>query len=327
MKATEEKLDAYGVLTAKILDALKDGTVPWTKPWLSGPPRSLSTGKTYRGFNQLLLGFLGREHDTPFWGTYNQLGELGGAIKKGERSTPVSFWKQLEFPDEKSEDGTKKIMMCRYYRAFNCDQAEWQNGEPRMVKEWREKHAEVGQGNPHERADQMIASFPGRPAFEQRGMVAFYSPGDDKVVVPKPELFESQTAFYQTTFHEFVHSTGHPNRLNRFDIQSRPSTEEYSKEELVAELGAAFLCNEAGIEPRVDQSAAYCKSWLAKLTADPKILVAAASLAAKAADHFLGRDRQQEQQNDAVPKIAQVVPQISAAKAGSSREEEAEAEM
>ena len=184
------------------------------------PPKSLSTGKTYRGFNQLLLGFLGREHDTPFWGTYNQLGELGGAIKKGERSTPVSFWKQLEFPDEKAEDGTKKIMMCRYYRAFNCDQAEWQNGEPRMVREWREKHAEVGQRNPHERADQMIASFPGRPAFEQRGMVAFYSPGDDKVVVPKPELFESQTAFYQTTFHEFVHSTGHPNRLNR---QKRPT--------------------------------------------------------------------------------------------------------
>jgi len=158
-------------------------------------------------------------------------------------------------------------------------------------------------------------------------MVAFYSPGDDQVVVPKPELFESQTAFYQTTFHEFVHSTGHPKRLNRFDVQSRPSNEEYSKEELVAELGAAFLCNEAGIEPRVDQSAAYCKSWLAKLTADPKILVAAASLAAKAADHFLGRDRQQEQQNDAVPVIAQVVPQISTAKAGSSREEEAEAEM
>jgi len=321
MRQEHEKLDAYGVLTSTILDALKAGTVPWHKPWLTGPPRSLSTGNTYRGFNQLLLGFLGREHDTPFWGTYNQLGELGGNVRKGQHSTPVSFWKQLEFEDEKAKDGTKKIMMCRYYRAFNSDQAEWPEGEPKMVKEWREKQAQVGQQNPHERADQMIANFPDRPAFEQRGMVAFYTPSDDMVVVPKAELFESQAARYQTIFHEFCHATGHPKRLNRFDVQSRPSTEEYSKEELVAELGSAFLCQEAGLEPRVDQSAAYCKSWLEKLTTDPKILISASSLAAKAADHFLGRDRQ----NDAMPEIAQIIPQIGAPSI--SRGEEAEAEM
>ena len=322
--AQPEKLDAYGVLTSRILEALKNGDVPWTKPWLCGPPRSLSTGKTYRGFNQLLLGFLGREHDTPYWGTFNQLSDLGGRVKKGEHSTPVSFWKELEYEDQKASDGTKKFMMCRYYHAFNADQAEWKRGEPRMVREWRETQAQVGQADPHERADELIANFPGRPAFEQRGMVAYYSPEDDKVVVPKPELFESQTAFYQTAFHEFVHSTGHPKRLNRFEITATPSNEEYSKEELVAEIGSAFLANEAGIEPRLDQSAAYCKSWLAKMTADPKILIAAASLAAKAADHFLGRDRQQEQQKEAASEIGQVVPQIRTTKPSISREAEAE---
>ena len=324
MSATPEKLDAYAVLTSKILDALKNGDVPWRKPWLTGPPKSLSTGKTYRGFNQLLLGFLGREHDTPFWGTFNQLSDLGGQVKKGEHSTPVSFWKELEFEDEKAPDGTKKIMMCRYYRAFNADQASWAKGEPRLVKEWKEKQAQVGQADPHERAEQLIADFPGAPAFEERGMVAFYAPSDDKVVIPKRELFESQAARYQTLFHEFIHSTGHPKRLNRFEISATPSREEYSKEELVAELGAAFLCNESGIEPRVEQSAAYCKSWLEKLTSDPKILIGAASLAAKAADHFLGRNRQIEQQKEAESGIGQNTPQISTQK---DRSNEAEAEM
>ena len=325
MKSSQtEKLDAYGVLTAKILDALKNGDVPWRKPWLSGPPKSLSTGKTYRGFNQLLLGFLGREHGTPYWGTFNQLSDLGGRVKKGEHSTPVSFWKELEFEDQKAPDGTKKIMMCRYYRAFNCDQASWAKGEPRMVKEWRAKQAQVGQENPHERAEQLIADFQDAPFFEEHGMVAFYAPAEDKVVIPKRELFESQTARYQTLFHEFIHSTGHPKRLNRFEVSATPSREEYSKEELVAELGAAFLCNESGIEPRLDQSAAYCKSWLAKLASDPKLIVAAASLAAKAADFFLGRNRQQEQQKEAESGMGQVVPQIQA---GRGKEAEAEAEM
>ena len=316
---SDEKLDAYGVLAQKIFDALEHGNVPWHKPWLCGPPRSLSTGKVYRGFNQLLLGFLNNEHSTPFWGTFQQLNDLGGTVRKGEHSTPVSFWKELEFPDATASDGSKKFLMCRYYRAFNASQVNWRRTEPRMIREWRDQHIQADQGNPHDRAEAMIGAFPNAPKFENKGMVAVYSPSKDKVSMPKAELFESQAAYYSTLFHEYIHSTGHPDRLHRFEVGDKTSKEEYSKEELTAEIGSAFLCHEAGIQPQVQQNAAYCKSWLAKLTQDPRILIGAASLAAKAADHFLGRDRQAQ----AAPEIAQVVPQVQAGRG----KEEAEAEM
>lgn len=307
----EPKKDAYAILVSKISDALEKGVVPWHQPWLSGPPRSLSTGKGYRGYNQLLLGFGGREHDTPFWGTFRQIKELGGVIRKGERSTPVSFWKQLEVDDQKADGTTKKVMMCRYYSAFNADQADWPDGEPKMVKEWRDKLAKHGPTDRIAAAEKIVADFPGKPEFENKGMVAYYSVTHDNVVVPPIENFSSADRYYQTVFHELTHATGHPKRLNRFPADSKPSTESYSKEELVAELGGAFLCHEAGLDVQVEESAAYCQAWMQRIQQDPKILVSAAGQAAKAADHVLGRVPDAPQvEKELAPEVEKAQPVV-----------------
>ncbi len=307
----EPKKDAYAILVSKISEALEKGVVPWHQPWLSGPPRSLSTGKGYRGFNQLLLGYCAREHDTPFWGTFRQIKELGGVIRKGERSTPVSFWKKLDVDDPKEDGTTKQVMMCRFYSAFNADQADWPDGEPRMVKEWRDKLTKDGPTDRIAAAEKILAEFPGKPEFQNKGMVAYYSVTTDTVVVPPIENFSSADRYYQTVFHELTHASGHPKRLNRFPSDSKPSTESYSKEELVAELGGAFLCHEAGLDVQVEESAAYIESWMQKIKEDPRILVSAAGQAAKAADHILGRVPDAPQvEKELAPEVEKAQPVV-----------------
>lgn len=281
-----EKVDAYQIVTDRIIEQLESGTVPWAKPWRSvggHGPTSMQTGRPYQGINVLMLWLQSHSkgYTSPYWVTFKQAKERGGSVRKGEKATPIVFWRFIE----KQEHGeTKRIPFLRYYSVFNteqCDGIEIPEVEPLPE---RDRIAA---------AEALQASMPHRPEVKHGGDRAYYSPTLDYVQVPLMGQFVSSEAYYQTLFHELVHSTGHESRLGRkLDGWQPFGSESYSREELVAEMGAAFLCAEAGIEPDVPQSAAYIESWLKALKGDKKLIVTAASQAAKAAAYIVGEEEE-----------------------------------
>jgi len=282
------KVDGYQVITDKIVAALEAGTVPWRKPWKSiggFGPTSLSTGKEYRGINHLMLSMesMARGYSSLYWGTYRQISELGGQVAKGEKGTQVVLWK----PFTKEVDGKEqKFLMMKLFTVFNAEQADWEAG-----KEPVEPEKPASTFSPVEEAERIANGMPQRPEIRHGGDRAFYSPLLDYVGMPNRESFASAEGYYGTLFHELVHSTGHESRVGRDGIEAFAGfgTESYSREELIAEMGAAYLCAEAGIEPRIDQNAAYIASWLKVLKGDKKFVVSAAAGAGKATDFILGR--------------------------------------
>lgn len=277
----KEKKDAYGIVTERILAKLDEGVVPWAKPWDSatGAPMSLSTGKPYRGINVLLLGMQFRA--SRWWGTYKQISERGGQVRKGEKGTPVVLWKPIEKKD-KSGNVTDKFLILRYYTVFSLDQCDGiadpdEGTEPREAVEPIAACEEIWQG------------YTMRPEVKHGGGRAYYSPLLDYIGMPERDSFHSGEGYYATLFHEGVHSTGHENRLARKDAFGGGfGSGSYGHEELTAEFGAAMLCAIAGIEPNIDQHAAYIAAWRKAIADDPKLVVQAAARAQKAADYILG---------------------------------------
>jgi len=296
---SKTKVDGYQIITDKIVAELENGTVPWRKPWRSVEgfgPTSLSTGKEYRGINTLMLSMqsMAAGYSSIYWGTYRQIAELGGQIRKGEKSTEVVLWK----PFKKEVDGKEQsFLMLRLFRVFNAEQAEWTQGCDSKKGGWFGKMPtnpepiDADYVEPVAKADRIVKGMPLRPEVKHGGNRAFYSPLLDYVQMPPTASFESTESYYSTLFHELVHATGHESRVGRQGIEAFAGfgSESYSKEELIAEMGAAFLCAEAGIEPRIDQSAAYIASWLKVLKGDKKFVVSAAAGAGKATDYILGR--------------------------------------
>lgn len=287
-----ERRDVYSIVTETVLAALEAGTVPWRKPWASAGtfPLSMSTKKAYRGINVLLLSLAGAQYASPWWGTYKKIAEMGGAVRRGESSTMVTFWKKLRIT-EKDEDGaeTKRdIFMLRYYRVFNADQADWTEGRKPASPERPDNEVDPLAG-----AEAIIAGYRNGPSVTRKlSDRAFYTPHDDSIVLPELSQYESASEFYSTAFHELTHSTGHSSRLDRdgFRTFGHFGDTNYSKEELIAEMGAAFLCGIAGIDPdtTLPNSAAYLASWLKVLRGDRKLIVHAAAAAQRAADHICG---------------------------------------
>jgi antirestriction protein ArdC len=276
--------DVYQIITARITALLEQGTVPWHRPWTAQPPANLITHKPYRGVNLILLGCM--PFSSPWWATYRQVQELGGYVRKGERGTPVCFWKWIEKTDEadnaQTQEDAKRIPVLRYYTVFNTDQCEDIS-----------QHLPPGRPSPEEpiaAAEAIVAGMPDPPRM-QPGLVAAYSPSVDLVTMPALGSFQDAEAYHSTLFHELAHSTGHPRRLNRPAIaEACPfGSTNYSKEELVAEMAAAFLCAHAGINNRtVDNSAAYIAGWLERLSKDRTLMVHSAAAAQKGADYILG---------------------------------------
>jgi antirestriction protein ArdC len=303
-KTKAPKVDGYQVITDRIVDALEAGTVPWRKPWKSiggFGPTSLSTGKEYRGINQLMLSMqsFAAGYDSIYWGTYRQMEALGGQVRKGEKGTQVVLWK----PFEKEVDGKKeRYLMMRLFSVFNAEQVAWTQGCDSKRGGWFGKMPtnpvidEADYVEPVEKADRIVKGMPLRPEIKHGGDRAFYSPLLDYIGMPPTAAFDSTEGYYATLFHELIHSTGHESRVGRQGIEAFAGfgSESYSKEELVAEIGAAYLCSEAGIEPRIDQSAAYIESWLKVLKGDKKFVVSAAAGAGKATDYILNRDTKGE---------------------------------
>lgn len=276
---------SYEIVTSTILDALEKGVVPWRKPWAAhgSMPLSMTTKKRYTGSNVFMLLAQSMVHDysSPYWGTYKSINKLGGKVIKGEHGTPVSFFGNItKVNKETGEEETSFIH--RYYLVFNKDQTE--GLEEKFPAE------ELPNGvSPNEKADAIASSYLEREdvPLEFRGAKAYYDPTKDRIVLPPMETFYDTTGFYETLFHECVHSTGADKRLKR-DLSGMFGDHSYSFEELVAELGQAFLTFGIGMDYNVENTAAYIKSWLGVLEHNKAWIIQAGSKAEKAATFILG---------------------------------------
>ena len=283
--------DVYAKITARIVSALREGVVPWHQPWnaAQGRPRNLISGTPYRGINVWLLSGQG---GCPFWLTYRQAVQIGGHVKKGAKGQTVIFWKFLARQGGEQDSKRGGYAMARAYTVFNAAQCAL---PPAWAARAQRGVLEMDPAQKIAACEQIVAEMPGRPAITHGGDAAFYRQSVDQVTMPAPDSFEAPELYYSILFHELTHSTGHAARLNRATLVDalRFGDTNYSKEELVAEMGAAFLCGVAGIENRtIDGSAGYVHGWLKKLSNDTRLLVQAASQAQRAADYILGMESQ-----------------------------------
>lgn len=271
----------YEIVTDRIVVKLNEGVIPWLKPWnaRTSIPRNLVTGKPYRGINIFVLGM--QAYQSPYWLTFKQAADRGGKIKKGEKGTPVVYWNYIDVED-KATGEVKKTPFLRYYTVFNVAQTEGIDAPT---------DTPAVEFNPIEEAARIVEGYTDAPEIKHGFTRACYVPGLDEIRMPLPETFVSPAHYYSVLFHEMGHSTGHEKRLSRrHSTEGRVfGDEKYSREELVAEMTAAFLGAQAGIEIEIlDNSAAYIQSWLKALQNDTKMVVIAAGQAQKAADHILG---------------------------------------
>jgi antirestriction protein ArdC len=280
------KRDIYAEVSARIVAELEAGAAPWIKPWSATPgantPCNAVTNRPYSGCNVILLWMAQRAgYRTPRYLTFKQALELGGHVRKGERGTKVYFVKQLEIREDANDRAsTRLVPMMREYTVFNVDQCESLPesviaGKPMRVR------------NPDARddlADQFLGST-GADIREGHGE-AFYVPSRDFISMPAFEAFKGADHFYNVAFHELTHWTAHKSRLDR-DLKNRFGSKNYAAEELIAELGAAFLCAEFGFDGDL-RHAGYIGHWIELLKADKRAFFTACSQASKAADYLRG---------------------------------------
>jgi antirestriction protein ArdC len=284
--------NTYDSITERIIQHLESGVAPWHKPWLSyggqaTAPRNLISQKPYRGINALLT--LVSPYSSPFWLTYKQAAGIGGHVNAGEKSTPIVFWK-FGKEEQAEPDGeittTKTWAMCRLYHVFNYEQCTIPGLKLDLTPTTPDKTF-----NPIPICEQVVANFAGKPPINHAGDKAFYTPSRDAVTMPARESFDGAEEYYNTLFHELTHSTGHSSRLDREGVNAMHffGDSVYSREELIAEMGAAFLSGHCGIENKtLNNSASYLQSWIKALRSDSKLVIVAAGAAQKAADLILG---------------------------------------
>ena len=313
------RVDVYESVTQTMLAELEKGVAPWRKPWIGGGPVNVRTGKPYRGINIFLLGI--SEYGDPRWGTFDAVKETAvkaaiaegreiitetkvvkgrprktyyevidgekvwfrGGVRKGEKGTYIVLSKKVrKRQKDENDEESGSYLLRRFYTVFNAEQAE---GLPAIQTEYEHE--------PIERAQQLVDGFVGGPAVLFGGGRASYSLTKDLVRCPEMGQFVTAEAFYSTLYHELVHATGAESRLKR-DMSMYFASVPYSKEELVAEMGAAMLCGIAGID-NLDDSASYVGGWLERLQDDRKLVVSAAGFAQRAADLILGVTFEEEE--------------------------------
>ncbi len=285
-------MDVYEIVTNKIMEDLNKGIIPWKRPWVGGRGAVKHNNcQPYSLLNQFLLGCSGE------WITYNQAIKEGGKVKKGEKGKIVVFWKWLEKKlDETDENGEQKVQripFLKYNTVFEVSQCE---GIKRKYAE--EKGLEGIKSD--EKAEEIFANYTTKESItiHKDGTKAFYRPSDDSITVPAIEKFVNVAEYYSTLFHEAVHSTGSAKRLNRDGIVKATffGAEDYSKEELVAEVGASMLVSICGLntESSEKNNVAYIQSWLKALANDKRLIVSASSKAEKAVKFILGEEVKEE---------------------------------
>ena len=288
-------------VTATLIEALKNGTAPWQKPW-NGEwmPCNALTGRRYNGSNAIILSCLGEQRDggkDPRWLTFNQAKAKGWNIRKGEHGTAISLWKHLPV-EVKGADGEpvvdkdgkplmKGLLMERLFVVFHASQVE---GIPAYAPETIDEVEAI------EKAERILSDS--GADIRHGGFRAFYQPDDDFIQLPEREFFASTADYYATALHELTHWTGHATRLKRFSLEHYAL--ERPMEELVAEIGSMFVSAETGIpqtEAHFQNHAAYVASWIKELQSDPDALFRAAADANKAAEFILKAERAREADN------------------------------
>lgn len=278
------KKDHAQEFTDLVISMLESGeTMPWTKPWTSANGHSNAINKkAYSGINTfiLMLAAHKNEFSSPYWATYNQIKEQGGQVKKGSKGTTITFFKPLEVADDNAKDGKKMIALRKFFTVFNLDQVEGFE-----VQEEEAINAEQSEDERKTALESHLFLFAEKAGIKYRveGSRAYYSPVTD--IVNMPTNFKDVGGYCGTLAHEFIHSTGHKKRLNRFndtDTNTKDHKEEYAKEELVAELGAGLMCGMFGIDSELDNHVSYLQSWLKALRNDKEFIFKAGSAAQKA---------------------------------------------
>lgn len=271
-------MNLYEEITNRIISEMEQGVIPWRKPWVArGAAISHTTGKPYSLLNQMLLGKPGE------YITYKQAAAEGGHVKKGAKAHMVVFWKFLTVEDEDTQE-EKQVPLLRYYNVFHLDDCEGISPKHFSPLPYAAEADET--------AENLIAAYVTRSGVtmeHQEGNKAFYQPSTDTIVLPLLAQFAETAEYYGTAFHEMVHSTGHESRLDRLNGTAFFGSEDYSKEELIAEIGSAALVSIAGLETDKSfrNSAAYVQSWLQVLRNDNHFIVSAAGKAEKAVNYIL----------------------------------------
>ena len=275
------------IVTNRIIEELEKGNIPWQRPWSTAGRYAMShsTRKPYSLLNQMLL----RPGE---YLTFEECKREGGKVKKGEKGNFVVSWAKIKKveTDEEGNERTTIIPRLKYYYVFEVSQCE---GIERNCTEEPKTYGNT----PVESAENIITSYLERETVTftaKESNRAYYSPSEDAVIVPDLKYFEAVEEYYSTSFHELTHSTMHPDRCNRAEERKGKKvafgSEEYSKEELVAEIGAATLVNMIGLESdkSFKNSVSYIQSWIGKLKNDKNLIVSASSRAEKAVNYILG---------------------------------------
>ena len=275
------------MVTDRLIAEMEKGIIPWSKPWHGkGGAISHSTGKPYSLLNQFILS---REGE---YITFNQCKAEGGKVKKGAKGLPVVFWKQIKIK-ETAADGEQReqlVPILKYYTVFHIEDCE--GIKAKYADRETRPHAD-----PIAEAEAVVTEYEKREKLRilrtGESGEAFYSPARDFIQVPCIEQYTEASEYYSTLFHEMTHSTGHASRLSRFTGSAAAAafgSAEYSKEELVAEIGAASLNSYCGIETPASfrNSAAYLQGWLSALRKDPAMIITAAGKAEKAVNYIVG---------------------------------------
>jgi antirestriction protein ArdC len=272
--------DSYQTVTDQIINALDNGVLPWCRPWNTVLPQSIR-GHVYRGINLFILGM--QPYGDPRWLTFNKARELGGTVRKGEKSVVAYFWNWVK--SDATNPDSKEIPLLKVYRVFNVEQCDSLDVQPFS--------ADQCDGTPIDRAEKVIANLPW-PLRIKTGNAAYWMPSDpDSVTMPAAKSFRSMDAYYSTLFHELAHATGASSRLNR-DMSGHFGDSAYGFEELVAQFTAAFVCAHVGIDNTTNADAAYIQGWAKALRNDRRMIFRAATSAQRAADYILQVPREAE---------------------------------
>lgn len=272
------KFSVYEMVTNRIIKQLEEGKIAWENPLAR--QQNLVSGHVYKGINTLILGCAG----SSYFATFKQIKEMGGTLKKGSESFPITFWNIISKKKDEAEgeEEEKKFFFLRYYNVFRAEDIE--NLPEKYQKKLSEKdNADIIS------AEDIISRYQEPTYVETSGGKCFYRSTEDTINMPSKGKFKNSREYYSTLFHEMAHSTGHQTRLNR-KLGNPFGSPDYAREELIAELSASFLMAETGEELYIKNHTAYIQSWLKALNDDVKLIFTASKQAEKSVNYILAKD-------------------------------------
>lgn len=290
-------MNVYEIVTNRVIASLEKGIIPWQKPWKAEAgspfPKNFFTGNAYRGVNVVMLW--PGEFNSSNWLTFRQALAMGGHVRKGEKGTPIVFCKPVDPKEQnESEDKEQRRFIFRYSTVFNVEQCDGLPAPAPSVP-----RPEI---RPIEHCEKIVDNWSNKPTLHLEHPTqsrAFYRSSTDAVHMPMRNRFLDAEHYYKTLFHELIHSTGHTSRLDR-QFGHTFGDDPYSREELVAEMGAAFLSAIVGInnERTEENTTAYLQNWISVLKGDSRLIVTAASQAQRAVDMIVGTSAEAEEDGE-----------------------------